>query len=222
MSGTRQKTQQLSQTLVTEGRGEALVAEAEDAEPLMAKPAPESPALAEQLMEEVCDRGNLERAWKRVRSNKGGPGVDGMTIDAAKDYLREHWPNIRAQLLEGTYQPQPVKRVEIPKPDGGITASGLAYVVGVQSTLSVWPPGAEPLPPKPWSGRGRPPSRMRRDGEHGPVSAKTLAKGLSEETWRIVSWREGSNEILSSRFAAVRIRPASRDWKVSTPHPLEW
>src|SRR5271166_769753 len=102
MSGTRQKTQQLSQTLVTEGRGEALVAEAEDAEPLMAKPAPESPALAEQLMEEVCDRGNLERAWKRVRSNKGSPGVDGMTIDAAKDHLREHWPNIRAQLLEGT------------------------------------------------------------------------------------------------------------------------
>ena len=64
MSGTRQKTlgEQLSQTLVTEGRGEALDAEAEDAEPLMAKPAPESPALADQLMEEVCDRGNLERA----------------------------------------------------------------------------------------------------------------------------------------------------------------
>ena len=92
MSGTRQKTlsEQLSQTSVAEGRGEALDAEAEDAEPLMAQPAPESPALAEQLMEEVCDRGNLERAWKRVRSNKGSPGVDGMTIDAAKDYLREH------------------------------------------------------------------------------------------------------------------------------------
>ena len=88
MSGTRQKTlgEQLSQTSVAEGRGEALDAEAEDAEPLMAKPASESPALAEQLMEEVCDRENLERAWKRVRSNKGSPGVDGMTIDAAKDY----------------------------------------------------------------------------------------------------------------------------------------
>ena len=104
----------------------------------------------------------------------------------------------------------------------GVTASGLTYVVGVQSTLSVWPPGAEPLPPKLWSGRGRPPSRMRRGGEHVPVSAKTLAKGLPEQAWRIVPWREGSNEILSSRFAAVRVRPASRDWKVSTPHPLEW
>jgi SRSO17 transposase len=104
----------------------------------------------------------------------------------------------------------------------GVTASGLTYVVGVQSTLSVWPPGVEPLPPKPWSGRGRPPSRMRRDREHVPVSAKTLAKGLPEEAWRIVPWREGSNEILSSRFAAVRVRPASRDWKLSTPYPLEW
>src|ERR1700675_3039937 len=131
MSGTRKKTpgEQSPQTLGAGGGGEALDAENKEAEPLMAKPAPESPALAEQLMEEVCDRGNLERAWKRVRSNKGSPGVDGMTIDAAKDYLHEHWANIRAQLLEGTYQPQPVKRVEIPKPDGGIRKLGVPCVV---------------------------------------------------------------------------------------------
>src|SRR6202451_4918721 len=131
MSGTRPKTlgEQLSQTLVAEGRGEALDAEAKDAEPLMAKPAPESPALAEQLMEEVCDRGNLEGAWKRVRTNKGGPGVDGMTIDAAKGYLREHWPNIRAQLLEGTYKPQPAKRGELPNPYGGVRKFGLPCAV---------------------------------------------------------------------------------------------
>ena len=85
----------------------------------------------------------------------------------------------------------------------GVTGCGLTYAVGVQSTLSVWPPGAEPLPPKPWSGRGRPPSRMRRGGEHAPVSAKKLAIGLSKEAWRIVPWREGSNETLTSRFAAV-------------------
>ena len=104
----------------------------------------------------------------------------------------------------------------------GVTAMGLTYAVGVQSTISVWPPGMEPLPPKPWSGRGRKPSRMRRDGDHRPVSAKTLATALPEEAWRDVSWREGSNETLSSRFAAVRIRPASRDWKLTAPHPLEW
>ena len=80
-------------------------------------------------MEEVCNRENLERAWKRVRRNKGSPGVDGMTIDDAKDYLREHWPSIRSQLLAGTYQPQPVKRVEIPKPDGGVRKLGVPCVV---------------------------------------------------------------------------------------------
>ena len=65
----------------------------------------------------------------RSKQQEGSPGVDGMTIDAAKDYLREHWPNVRAQLLEGTYQPQPVKRVEIPKPDGGIRKLGVPCVV---------------------------------------------------------------------------------------------
>ena len=65
-------------------------------------------------MEEVCGRENLETAWKRVQSNKGGPGVDGMTVADAKAHLREHWPSIRSHLLEGTYRPQPVKCVEIP------------------------------------------------------------------------------------------------------------
>ena len=102
-----------------------------------------------------------------------------------------------------------------------VTASGLTYVVGVQSTLSVWPPGVEPLPPKPWSGRGRPPSRMRRDGGHVPVSAKRWRGGF-RGGFAHPFIAEGSTEILSSRFAAVRIRPASQDWKFSTPHPLEW
>ena len=128
MSGTRQKIQ-YTLALVPESRGEAPVRGHQGTEPPVAKPTPESPACAEQLMEEVCDRGNLERAWKRVRSNKGGPGVDGMTIEDAKAYLHEHWPNIRSQLLSGTYQPQPVKRVEIPKPDGGVRKLGVPCVV---------------------------------------------------------------------------------------------
>lgn len=104
----------------------------------------------------------------------------------------------------------------------GITALGLAYVVGVQSTLSVWPPGQEPLPAKPRGGRGRPSSRLQRDDQHIPLSAKKLAMGLAQEVWRTVAWREGSNQTLSSRFAAVRIRPASRDWNRALPHPFEW
>src|SRR6201992_1826621 len=128
MSGTRQKIQ-FSLALVPEGGGEAPGRGHQGTVPPVAKPAPERPACAEQLMEEVCDRGNLVRAWKRVRSNKGSPGVDGMTIAGAKVYLREHWPNIRSQLLSGTYQPQPARRVEIPKPGGGVRKLGVPCVV---------------------------------------------------------------------------------------------
>jgi RNA-directed DNA polymerase len=117
MNGKRRKTR-CSVALEPAGEGEALSGCVPRAEPFAANPASESPAFVEQLMEEVCNRENLEIAWKRVRRNKGSPGVDGMTIDAAKDYLPEQWPNIRPRLLDGTYQPLPVKRVEIPKPDG--------------------------------------------------------------------------------------------------------
>src|SRR5262249_28155735 len=117
MSGKRQKIQ-YSLALEPVDRGEPPISGHQGAEPVVAKPAFERPASAEQLMEEVCDRENLVRAWKRVCRNQGSPGVDGMSIDDAKGYLRERWPSIRSQLLEGTCQPRPVKRVEIPKPDG--------------------------------------------------------------------------------------------------------
>ena len=87
MSGKRQKTQ-YSLASEPKDRGEASIISSRRAEPLAAKPAPESPAVTEQLMEEVCDRENLQSAWKRVRRNQGSPGVDGMTIDDAKIYLR--------------------------------------------------------------------------------------------------------------------------------------
>ncbi|GJH22835.1 group II intron reverse transcriptase/maturase [Caballeronia novacaledonica] len=86
---------------------------------MAANPESESPSASDRLMEEVCERENLKQALKRVRANKGAPGVDGMTVQALPTYLREHWPTIRSMLLEGTYKPQPVRRVEIPKPDGG-------------------------------------------------------------------------------------------------------
>ena len=128
MRGKRQNIQ-YSLALELSERGETLVGGYQGTEPPVAKPDPESPASAEQLMEEMCGRENCETAWKHVRKNKGGPGVDGMTIDEAADYLREHWPSIRSQLLDGTHQPQPVKRVEIPKPDGGVRKLGVPCVV---------------------------------------------------------------------------------------------
>lgn len=128
MSGSRQKTQR-KLTRRSTRRGEAPSAGMSRAESFMAAAAPESPAATMHLMEEVCDRENLVRAWQRVRGNKGAPGIDGMTVEDAKGYLREHWPDIRSQLLGGTYRPQPVKRVEIPKPDGGVRKLGVPCVV---------------------------------------------------------------------------------------------
>ena len=86
---------------------------------LRAGSGPESPAGTLRLMEEVCERENLKAALRRVKENKGSAGVDGMTVNELPAYLKQHWPAIRQQLLSGTYKPQPVRRVEIPKPDGG-------------------------------------------------------------------------------------------------------
>src|ERR1700737_1637949 len=80
---------------------------------------PERPANTNRIMEEICERANLKEALRQVRSNKGSAGVDQMTVDQLGDYLKQHWPVIREQLLNGTYEPKPVRRVEIPKPDGG-------------------------------------------------------------------------------------------------------
>ena len=128
MTGLRQNIQQKLARELSE-RGETPIAGEPGAEPVTAVAEPESPATTTHQMEEVCERENLVRAWQRVRGNKGAPGVDGMTIDDAKGYLRVHWPNIRSQLLAGTYRPQPVRRVEIPKPDGGIRKLGVPCVV---------------------------------------------------------------------------------------------
>ena len=91
----------------------------------VAKRDSESPTGTVSLMEEVCQRDNLWKALTRVRANKGAPGVDGMTVHELRKYLKRHWPKIREQLLTGTYRPQPVKRVEIPKPDGGVRKLGI-------------------------------------------------------------------------------------------------
>ena len=103
-----------------------------------------------------------------------------------------------------------------------ITALGLTYVAGILSNTTVWTDGTGPLPPKTWSGRGRPPKRLRRDDKHWPVSVKELALGLPKRAWRSIEWREGSAETMSSRFARVRVRAARRDESRHEPRPEEW
>jgi SRSO17 transposase len=104
----------------------------------------------------------------------------------------------------------------------GITELGLLYVVGIKPGTTVWVPGTAPLPPKPWSGRGTKPTRLRRDETASPVSVKALALSLKPSQWRKLTWREGTNTKLSSRFAAVRVRAAHRDTLRDVPREEEW
>jgi len=103
----------------SEPAGEARKAGRRETESPLAVNDPESPASTNRLMEEVCEQENLREALRQVKANKGSAGVDGMTVGQLTDYLKQHWSTIRGQLLSGTYEPQPVRRVEIPKPDGG-------------------------------------------------------------------------------------------------------
>src|SRR6266568_2667115 len=132
MSGQRQKNQPEQGVLAfpAEGRSEAPKAAERGTETLMAKRKSESLAGTERLMEEVCELENGKQALQRVKANKGSPGVDGMTVDELPEYLKQHELEIGEQLRNGTYQPQPVKRVEIPKPDGnGVRKLGIPTVL---------------------------------------------------------------------------------------------
>src|SRR5258708_10784379 len=109
--------------------GEAREAGREGSESPGAISGTENPASTNRLMEEVCERENLKAAMRRVRANQGSPGVDGMTVIGIKDYLEQHCPAIREQLLSGTYEPKPVLSVEIDKPDGGVRKLGIPTVL---------------------------------------------------------------------------------------------
>jgi RNA-directed DNA polymerase len=127
--GDKRQKNQLQLAFWEEGRGEAPKIIPEGTESSAAKCGTENPAIIELLREEVCERENCKRALKRVKANKGSPGVDGMTVQQLPGFLQQHWPAIREQLQSGSYKPQPVKRVEIPKPDGGVRKLGIPTVL---------------------------------------------------------------------------------------------
>ena len=128
MSEKRQQNQ-LVLAFTEMSRSEAPRDSGEGTEALMAKRNDESSAGSEPLMEAVCERRNCKQALARVKRNKGSAGIDGMTVEQLPAYLKQHWATIREQLLRGTYKPQPVKRVEIPKPDGGMRKLGIPTVL---------------------------------------------------------------------------------------------
>ncbi len=99
----------------------------------------------------------------------------------------------------------------------GVTTAGLRYVVGVKGETTAWPSGQVPHPPKRWSGRGRPPTRVRRTARHTPRRLAQLAAALPPGAWRTVAWREGTRGTMRSRFARLRVRPAHRDERRAVP-----
>jgi SRSO17 transposase len=103
-----------------------------------------------------------------------------------------------------------------------LTALGLRSVAGIGPKTAVWPPGTGPLPAPPGKGLGRPPTLLRRDEQHQPIAVKALALSLPREAWQTITWREGTADWLSSRFARQRVRPAHRDTKLSEPRAEEW
>ena len=129
----------------TIGAGEARVKVARDE----ARPAcPQQEGLGRDvLLRQVLSRENMAAAWKRVKANKGSAGVDGLTIDETPEFLKTHWPHIRAEILSGTYRPQAVRRVEIPKPTGGTRELGIPTVLDrliQQALLQVLQPMIDP------------------------------------------------------------------------------
>ena len=109
--------------------GEARSAGTQGAEVRTARADVESRAADWPSMEAIVERENLRKALAQVKRNKGAPGIDGMTVEELGPYLKEHWLAIRAQLLAGTYKPQPVRRVEIPKASGGMRQLGIPTVL---------------------------------------------------------------------------------------------
>jgi SRSO17 transposase len=104
----------------------------------------------------------------------------------------------------------------------GLTQLELPYVLGVQSSMTVWAPGKQPLPAQPRGNRGRPPRLLQRTQDPQPVSVKQLAMSLSSRAFQEITWREGAERKLRSRFAALRVRPAHRDYRKAAPHAEEW
>jgi SRSO17 transposase len=103
-----------------------------------------------------------------------------------------------------------------------LTQRGLSYAVGILPDTSLWAPGEEPLPPKPWKGQGRPPKLLRRTDERRPASARDLAQRLPKKAWTTVRWREGTKGMMASLFAAIRVRVAHRDYERTQSREPEW
>ena len=165
----------------------------------------------------------LPEAWAQDRKRRKKAGIPSdikfqtkpqIALDQIRQALQEGVPP-GAVLVDAAYGNDTQFREEV-------TKLGLRYVAGVQSSTTVWEPGQQPLPAKSRKRMGRPPRLLRRSPQHQPISAKDLALTLPKAAWQDISWRPGSARTLRSRFAAVRVRPAHRDYCKAEPYPEEW
>jgi SRSO17 transposase len=165
----------------------------------------------------------LPEAWAQDRKRRKKAGIPSdikfqtkpqIALDQIRQALQEGVPG-GAVLVDAAYGSDTHFREEV-------TKLGLAYVAGVQSNITIWEPGKQPLPAKSRKRMGRPPRLLHRSPQHQPISAKDLALALPKAAWQDISWRQGSARTMRSRFAAVRVRPAHRDYKKAEPHPEEW
>lgn len=165
----------------------------------------------------------LPESWAADRGRRAAVGVPDEIV------FRTKWQIALDQVSALRLDELPPAPVVADAGYGQITAfrdrlseAEIPYVVGIPGETSVWPPGDEPLEPKRWSGRGRPPHRVRRSAAHRPTSAAALSQTVPARSWRTVTWREGTRGAMRSRFAWLRVRPAHRDYDRPAPRPIEW
>lgn len=165
----------------------------------------------------------LPESWATDRQRRTATGVPAAIVFQTKSAIA--LSQIRQEVAQGI-SPAPVLA------DAGygnetrfreeITELGLPYAVGIQGTTTVWPPSETPRPKQRRNGRGRPPTRLPRETDQRPLTEKDLALVLPDQAWKTVTWRPGTKHKLSSRFAAVRVRPAYRDPHRTEPYPEQW
>lgn len=179
----------------------------------------------------ACEQGSLPVAWQLYLPRIWAEGAERRhKAGIPEDIEFATKPQIALQQLQGLLSEGAPKHCVLADAGYGIdyafrqglTEMGLRYVVGITSAVVVWPPGVEPLPPKPYSGMGRSPVMPRRTAKRQPVSVKALAQSLPDCVFQNISWREGTNEPLTGRFTAVRVRCAGGNVGKARLLPQQW
>ena len=179
----------------------------------------------------ACEEGSLPVAWRLYLPHEWADDTarrDRAEVPQEVRFATK--PQIALQQLEALLDEGAPRHCVLADAGYGVDTAfrlrlselGLPYMVGITSAVVVWPPGVEPLPAKPYAGKGRPPVMPRRTVRRQPMSVKALAMAMSASAFQTISWREGTNETLSSRFAALRVRRAGGNSGRARLQPKEW